>query len=144
VNSVVKRLFWRERTLIDDLDRTLAATWIDHAVSGGELTEEQAHQRRARLAAATTRAELRLVLPDSRAELPPAGLLAAPRVGVGLWLALSFVDIVIWLSIGLFGHTWDGAWLLWQLIGCGVLVVGLWCTRAWDRRMRLSAAEGNP
>jgi hypothetical protein len=143
-DSVVGRLFWRERTVISELDRKLAATWVDHALSSGELTEEQARQRRARLDGATTRAELQRVLPGLPGELQPVALLAAPRVGVGLWLALSFVDIVIWLLIGLFGQTWDGTWLLWQLAGCGVIVAGLWCTRAWDRRMRLSVADGDP
>ena len=57
---------------------------------------------------------------------------------------LSLVDTIIWVSIGLISGQWDSAWLVWPLIGGGVLVLGLWSTREWDRRMRLSVLDRDP
>lgn len=138
------RILWPERILVTELERKLAITRVEHARSVGELDVQQARLRLERLDAAATRAELCAALEGRPDPLTPPGLRIAPRVGAALWLALSLVDTIIWVSIGLISGQWDSAWLLWPLIGGGVLVLGLWSTREWDRRMRLSVLDRDP
>jgi len=44
---------------------------------------------------------------------------------------------VVYLTLGMVSGQWDGPWVLWPVLGGGLLVLGLWSTRERDRRMRL-------
>jgi hypothetical protein len=129
------RLLWPERTRVTELDRKLAATRIEH--DRGEGRCEDAEARLARVRVATTRAALDgAVFGRSESAVPPI-LEAAPRVGLAVWGVISLVNLVVYLAIGMIGDQWDGPWVLWPMLGGGLLVLGLWSTRERDRRMRL-------
>lgn len=129
---------------VSELDRRLAATEIEYARSTGEYDGAEAARRLARVRAATTHPALRAAVSGGRADaaVPPV-LEAAPRIAGTLWLAVSAVNFVIWLFIGVIGGQWDPAWLLWVVLGGGILVAGVWGARDWDRRMR-AATSGAP
>jgi hypothetical protein len=143
-SSAFGRLLWPERTLVTDLERKLAETRIDHAVSIGQLDPARAQDRRAAVRAATTHADLRAALDGGPASLTPPGLRVAPRVGAAVWLVVSAVNTIVWFLVSLFSGQWDGLWLLWPLLGGGVLVLGLWSIKEWDRRMRLYEIDRGP
>jgi hypothetical protein len=128
---------------VSELDRRLAATEIEYARSTGEYDGAEAARRLARVRAATTHPALRAAVSGSQVDavVPPV-LEAAPRIAGTLWLLVSAVNFVIWLFIGVIGGQWD-PWLLWVVLGGGVLVAGVWGARDWDRRMR-AAAGGTP
>lgn len=126
---------------VTELDRKLAATEIEHARSTGEYDGEEAARRLARVRLATTHSALRLAVAGRVESVVPPVLQAAPRIAGALWAFVSVTNFVIWLFIGLIGGQWDPLWLIWVVLGGGVLVAGVWKARDWDRRMRISAGD---
>ncbi|WP_329051313.1 DUF1707 domain-containing protein [Amycolatopsis sp. NBC_01488] len=135
VATAVGRLLWPERTRVTELDRKLAVTRIEHARAEGRC--EDAEVRLARVRTATTHAELDSAVSGRSASAVPPILEAAPRVGLAVWVVVSLVNLVVYLTIGMVSGQWDGPWVLWPVLGGGLLVLGLWSTRERDRRMRL-------
>ncbi|WP_409185653.1 hypothetical protein F9C11_16000 [Amycolatopsis sp. VS8301801F10] len=127
---------------VTELDRKLAATEIEHARSEGEYDVAEAARRLALVQTATTQAALRVAVAGRAADAVPPALEAAPRIAAALWLVVSVVHVVIWLTGGLLGEEWDPSWLLWVLFGGGVLAGGVWAAREWDRRLRAVAGAG--
>ncbi|MBB4689024.1 hypothetical protein [Amycolatopsis jiangsuensis] len=127
---------------VTELDRKLAATEIEHARSAGQYDGQEAARRLARVRLAGSRPALRAAI-EGRPDAPaPALLEAAPRLAFGLWVLVAGVNVLIWFFIGVIGGQWDPLWLLWVLLGGGVLVVGVWSVRDFDRRTR-AAARGS-
>lgn len=126
---------------VTELDRKLAATEIEHALATGQYDGEEAARRLARVRLATTQAALRVAVAGRAEAVVPPVLEAAPRIAGALWAFVSVTHFVIWLLIGLIGGQWDPLWLLWVVLGSGVLVAGVWKARDWDRRMRISAGD---
>ncbi|SED06459.1 hypothetical protein SAMN04489727_6247 [Amycolatopsis tolypomycina] len=121
---------------VTELDRKLAATEIEHGRSTGAYDGGEAARRLARVRLATTQAALRAAVAGAGPAAPPA-LEAAPRIAGTLWAFVSVANFVVWLLIGLIGGQWDPSWLVWVVLGGGVLAVGVWGVRDWDRRMRV-------
>jgi hypothetical protein len=128
---------------VTELDRKLAATEIDHARSTGAYDGAEAARRLAHVRLATTRTALRAAVAGGAGTAAPPALEAAPRIAGALWAAVSGSNFVIWLLIGLIGGQWDPLWLIWVVLGGGVLASGVWGVRDWDRRMRV-APKGAP
>ncbi|MEV6646003.1 hypothetical protein [Amycolatopsis sp. NPDC051371] len=128
---------------VTELDRKLAATEIEHARSTGAYDGGEAARRLAHVRRAATRAALRAAVAGGAGTAPPPALEAAPRIAGALWAAVSAANFVIWLFIGLIGGQWDPLWLIWVVLGGGVLAVGVWGARDRDRRMR-TASESAP
>ncbi|MEV6875995.1 hypothetical protein [Amycolatopsis sp. NPDC051128] len=124
---------------VTELDRKLAATEVEHALATGQYDGGEAARRLARVRLATTQAALRVAVAGRAEAVVPPVLEAAPKIAGALWAVVSLVHLVIWLFIGLIGGQWDPLWLLWVVLGGGVLVAGVWKARDWDRRMRISA-----
>lgn len=122
---------------VTELDRKLAATEIEHGRSTGAYDGGEAARRLARVRLATSQAALRAAVAGSGSPAPPA-LEAAPRIAGTLWAFVSAANFVVWLLIGLIGGQWDPSWLVWVVLGGGVLAVGVWGVRDWDRRMRVT------
>ncbi|GAA3548140.1 hypothetical protein GCM10022222_34670 [Amycolatopsis ultiminotia] len=126
---------------VTDLDRKLAATEIEHARSVGQYDGQEAARRLARVRLAGSHPVLRAAV-EGRTDAPaPALLEAAPRLAAGLWAFVGGVNVLIWFFIGVIGGQWDPLWLLWVLLGGGVLVAGVWSVRDFDRRTRAAAGD---
>jgi hypothetical protein len=128
---------------VTEPDRELAAAEIEHALATGRYDGEEAARRLAGVRRATTQAALRVAVAGRAEAVVPPVLEAAPRIAGRLWAFVSGAHLVIWLCIGVIGGQWDPLWLLWVVLGGGVLVAGVWKARDWDRRMRISAG-GTP
>ncbi|HEY2062527.1 MAG TPA: hypothetical protein VGH57_29430 [Amycolatopsis sp.] len=126
---------------VTELDRKLAETEIEHARSTGQLDGQEAARRLARVRLATTRTALRVAVEGRSGEATPALLEAAPGLAARLWALVGGVNVLIWLFIGAIGGQWDPLWLIWVLLGGGVLVAGIWGVRDWDRRLRATAGD---
>ncbi len=123
---------------VTELDRKLAATEIEHGRSTGAYDGGEAARRLARVRLATTQAALRAAVAGASGSAAPPALEAAPRIAGALWAFVSVTNFVVWLLIGLIGGQWDPLWLVWVVLGGGVLAVGVWGIRDWDRRMRVA------
>jgi hypothetical protein len=135
VATAVGRLLWPERTRVTELDRKLAVTRIEHDRAEGRCPDAEVRLARVRLA--TTHAALdSAVAGRSESAVPPI-LEAAPRVGLAVWVVVSLVNVAVYLTLGWASGQWDGPWVLWPVLGGGLLVLGLWSTRERDRRMRV-------
>jgi hypothetical protein len=128
---------------VTELDRKLAATEVEHARETGECDGAEAARRLARVRLATTHTALRVAVSGQADAAAPTALQAAPRIAGALWAFVSAANFVIWLFIGLIGGQWDPLWLIWVVLGGGVLAAGVWGARDWDRRLR-TAAGGTP
>ncbi|SEG96162.1 hypothetical protein SAMN05444920_109298 [Nonomuraea solani] len=132
---LLRRLLSPERTPVTQAERRAADGWIDRAKFGGKITEGQAEERRARLATAKTRADLRVALTG----LPGAEATTLPRllsVVTLVWLGACLVQIAVWLMIVLFGGGFAELWWLWTVVVGGAVVGVLWSLaegqyRAW-------------
>ncbi|MGP3965526.1 DUF1707 SHOCT-like domain-containing protein [Nonomuraea sp. 3N208] len=132
---VLNRLLRPEQTPVTQAERQAADGWIDRAKFGGQITDEQAEERRARLSAAKTRADLRVALTG----LPGAEATTLPRllsVVTLVWLGACLVQIVVWLMICLIGGELADVWWLWTVVAGGAVVGMLWLLaegqyRAW-------------
>ncbi|MDT8911874.1 hypothetical protein [Amycolatopsis sp. PS_44_ISF1] len=128
---------------VTELDRKLAATEIEHARSAGSYDGQEAARRLARVRLATSHAALRRAVDGVSGEAAPALLEAAPGFAARLFLLVGGVNVLIWLFIGAIGGQWDPLWLIWVLLGGGVLVAGVWGVRDWDRRLRATAGDAS-
>jgi hypothetical protein len=135
VATTLGRLLWPERTRVTELDRKLAVTRIEHDRAEGRCPDAEVRLARVRVAA--THAALDSAVSGRSESAVPPILEAAPRVGLAVWGVVSLVNLVVYLTIGMAGDQWDEPWVLWPVLGGGVLVLGLWSTRERDRRMRL-------
>jgi hypothetical protein len=122
VNTALGRMLWPERVPITDQERRLAEDRLAQARSQGERADD----RRGRLSAARTRADLRAALTGLPGVRPHAGLAMATRVVTVLWLGASAVQFVVWVLIVLVAGHWGGPWWLWTAIPGGALAAGLW------------------
>ncbi|WP_326565383.1 hypothetical protein VSH64_26415 [Amycolatopsis rhabdoformis] len=126
---------------VTELDRKLAATEVEHARSLGHYDGQEAARRLARVRRAGSHAGLRAAIDGATDAPAPALLEAAPRLAFGLWAVVGAANILIWFLMGLIGGQWDPSWLLWVLLGGGVLVAGVWSVRDRDRRTRAAVRE---
>ncbi|EFL10257.1 hypothetical protein SSMG_05927 [Streptomyces sp. AA4] len=124
---------------VTELDRKLAATEVEHARSEGACDGQEAARRLARIRLAGSHAALRAAVEGRASGSPPPLLEAAPGLAFRLWVLVAAVNALIWFGIGVIGGQWDPLWLLWVLLGGGVLVAGVWSVRDFDRRARASA-----
>lgn len=66
------------------------------------------------------------VRPTVRPSIDSSGRLhGASRVATGLWLAVSAVNLVVWLMVTIISGSVDGPWFLWSVAAGGVVVLGL-------------------
>ncbi|WP_312872104.1 hypothetical protein [Amycolatopsis dendrobii] len=124
---------------VTELDRKLAAAEVEHARSEGACDGQEAARRLARIRLAGSHAALRAAVEGRTSASPPPLLEAAPRLAFVLWVAVAAVNTLVWFGIGVIGGQWDPLWLLWVLLGGGLLAGGVWSVRDFDRRARASA-----
>jgi hypothetical protein len=137
-NSLFGKLLWPERTPVSETERELAATRISRARTTGILTDDQARQRHDLLPGARTRADLREAL-DGLPGAAPGGLLIVRRVFTALWLAVSIIQLCIWVLVCVIGAHFASPFWLWTVVGGAVIVGGLWWVTESEYRTRSSA-----
>ncbi|WP_116951322.1 hypothetical protein [Jiangella endophytica] len=103
-------------------DRTRALAVL--AAAG--LADEELRARREAVGAAATRNDLYLALEGLGAGVPPWGVTTALRVATTAWIAMTAVQIVVWLAIGVATGGLDVPWWLYSTVGGAGVVGALW------------------
>ncbi|PZF83249.1 hypothetical protein [Jiangella anatolica] len=107
-------------------DRTRAVAVLTRPGTG--LSDDELRARTAAVHEAATRNDVYLALEGLGAGVPPWGVTMALRVATGVWIAMTAVQIVVWLAIGIGSGGLDVPWWLYSTVGGAGVVAALWWT----------------
>ncbi len=149
LNGLTRRLL-RPDTVpagAEDKARALAvlAARRDEGLQEAELrsqTEAELRSRTEAVAAAATRNDLYLALEGLGGGVPPWGVTMALRVAAGVWIAMTAVQIVVWLAIGIGTGGLDVPWWLYSTVGGAGIVAALWWANESYHRVPGRARSG--
>ncbi|MBE1467198.1 DUF1707 SHOCT-like domain-containing protein [Kibdelosporangium phytohabitans] len=120
---------------VTDLDRKATEARLRLAHTDGSLTLDELDERLANLWLTRTRRDLTDLVRDLPAPQPPPpppappkpdGALMAMRVLTVIWLAVSAVNLVIWLIVSVTSFELAYPWFIWPLVPPGAVLGVLW------------------
>ncbi|SEF18080.1 DUF1707 domain-containing protein [Jiangella alba] len=122
LDDIGRRLLRPDTVPASGADRTPALGVLDAAgLDGDEL-----RARTDAVQAATTRNDLYLALEGLDAGVPPWGVTTALRVAAVGWIAMTAVQIVVWLAVAVGTGGLDAPWWLYSTVGGAGVVGALW------------------
>jgi DUF1707 SHOCT-like domain len=122
---------------VTDLDRKATEARLRVAHADGSLTLDELDQRLANLWLTKTRRDLAGLTVDLPAPQPPPPLPVPPRpsdarvamkVLTTIWLAVSAINLVIWVMVSVIDFELAYPWFLWPLLPPGAVLAVLWWT----------------
>lgn len=119
-------LLWPDGRPATETDRATADQAVHAALMAGGLPATEAGYRHEAVAHAETRGELRHALRGIPGGVPPQGLTTALGVATALWLAMTVVQIVVWIALAAGTGSLDTPWWLYSTVGGGAVVGVLW------------------
>ncbi|SDU77334.1 hypothetical protein [Jiangella alkaliphila] len=125
LNGLTRRLLWPDTVPAGAEDKARALAVLAARRDEG-LPDAEARSRTEAVAAATTRNDLYLALEGLGGGVPPWGVTMALRVATGVWIAMTAVQIVVWLAIGIGTGGLDVPWWLYSTAGGAGIVAALW------------------
>jgi hypothetical protein len=133
--DTITGLVWPDARRASDEDRATAVAAVATAVTAGQLPESEAGYRRASIAAARSRSDLRHAVRGLAGGVPPQGLTTALGVAFAIWLVMTVAQVVVWLVIGM-ATGLDGPWWLYSTLPGAVVVGVLWLVNESHHRPR--------
>lgn len=142
LNALLRRLLWPDTVPADAEDKARALAVLDAPDAG--LTEAERAARITAVDAAATRNDLYLALEGLGAGVPPWGVTMALRVASMVWIAMTAVQIVVWLAIGIGTGGPDVPWWLYSSVGGAGVVAALWWVNESYHRVPGRARSARP
>jgi hypothetical protein len=142
LNALLRRLLWPDTVPADAEDKARALAVLDAPDAG--LTEAERAARITAVDAAATRNDLYLALEGLGAGVPPWGVTMALRVASMVWIAMTAVQIVVWLAIGIGTGGLDVPWWLYSSVGGAGVVAALWWVNESYHRVPGRARSARP
>lgn len=125
LNDLMRRLLRPDAVPAGAEDKTRALAVL--AARGDEgLPDAELRARTEAVHAAATRNDLYLALEGLGGGVPPWGVTMALRVATAVLIAMTFVQIVVWLAIAVAGGGLDAPWWLYSTVGGAGVVAALW------------------
>lgn len=143
LNGVLRRCLWPDTVPAGADDKARALAVLD-ARRGSGLTDAELRSRGEAVDAAATRNDLYLALEGVGGGVPPWGVTMALRVASAIWIAMTAVQIVVWLAIGVGTGGLDVPWWLYSSVGGGVVVAVLWWVNESYHRVPGRARSARP
>lgn len=134
--DTVTGLVWPDARSVSDADRATARTAVDAATASGRLPAAEAGYRRAAIDRAARRGDLRHALRGVAGGVPPQGLTTALGVVAAVWVIMSVVQVLVWLTIAVASGGPDAPWWLYSTVVGGGIVGALWFANESFHRSR--------